>query len=101
MRDGEFTARIGTIALPCMLRLFYSGITSLWGGLSASILRQSTYSTARFGLYNIVAERAKQWSGQDKLSMPWTIACAGLAGGMAGMIGNPAEVRPVSDMVIP
>lgn len=78
-----------------------SGVTSLWGGLSASILRQSTYSTARFGLYNIVAERAKQWSGQDKLSMPWTIACAGLAGGMAGMIGNPAEVRPISDIVIP
>lgn len=50
------------------------GIRSLWTGLSASILRQSTYSTTRFGL------------------TPSIILCSGLAGGIAGMIGNPTEV---------
>ncbi|KAH6847416.1 mitochondrial carrier domain-containing protein [Chaetomium sp. MPI-CAGE-AT-0009] len=68
------------------------GIPSLWSGLSASILRQSTYSTARFGLYNILSRQVQQRSGTSKLSTASTIACAGVAGGLAGMIGNPTEV---------
>ncbi|KAL0933718.1 putative mitochondrial dicarboxylate transporter [Colletotrichum truncatum] len=68
------------------------GIFSLWSGLSASIFRQTTYSTARFGLYNYFAQQAKQWTGKEKLSTAMTITCAGLAGGMAGLVGNPAEV---------
>ncbi|KAL2759923.1 hypothetical protein ACRALDRAFT_2092796, partial [Sodiomyces alcalophilus JCM 7366] len=68
------------------------GIPSLWSGLSASILRQSTYSTARFGLYTIVAQKARHHTGQDQLSTAWTVACAGVAGGMAGLVGNPTEV---------
>ncbi|KAM0521035.1 hypothetical protein ACHAPS_006581 [Verticillium nonalfalfae] len=71
---------------------FGLGIPSLWSGLSASIVRQSMYSTARFGLYNKLAARAQSWTGQQKLSAAWTIACAGAAGGLAGLIGNPAEV---------
>ena len=73
-------------------RLNHSGIPSLWNGLSASILRQATYSTARFGLYNAFAEQWKRRSEGGKLSTSATIACAGLAGGLAGVIGNPAEV---------
>ncbi|KAJ3958151.1 hypothetical protein N0V92_005252 [Colletotrichum tropicale] len=69
-----------------------TGIFSLWSGLSASIFRQTTYSTARFGLYNYFAQQAKQYTGKEKLSTAMTITCAGLAGGMAGLVGNPAEV---------
>ncbi|KEF52778.1 uncharacterized protein A1O9_11195, partial [Exophiala aquamarina CBS 119918] len=71
------------------------GIPSLWWGISASMLRQSTYSTARFGLYNYFAREARQKTGQQKLSSSWEIACAALAGGMAGFIGNPTEVALV------
>lgn len=66
------------------------GIPSLWSGLSASILRQSTYSTARFGLYNILSRQLH--GASRKPTTTSTIACAGVAGGLAGMIGNPAEV---------
>jgi hypothetical protein len=66
------------------------GIPSLWSGLSASILRQSTYSTARFGLYDFFS-RKFHGSG-TKPTTTSTIVCAGVAGGLAGMIGNPAEV---------
>jgi dicarboxylate transporter 10 len=68
------------------------GVFSLWSGLSASLLRQSTYSTARFGVYNYLARQTKELSGQKQLSVGSTIACAGLAGGIAGTIGNPTEV---------
>ncbi|KAF3763234.1 mitochondrial carrier [Cryphonectria parasitica EP155] len=79
-----------------MLRTLYSfaardGIPSLWTGLSASILRQSTYSTARFGLYTILSQRLKERNNQP-LSSWATILCAGVSGGLAGIIGNPAEV---------
>jgi hypothetical protein len=67
------------------------GIRSLWSGLSASILRQTTYSTARFALYDILARNIQRRTG-GKLSTGSTIACAGVAGGLAGMIGNPTEV---------
>jgi hypothetical protein len=67
------------------------GIRSLWSGLSASILRQTTYSTARFALYDILARNFQRRAG-GKLSTGSTIACAGVAGGLAGMIGNPTEV---------
>ncbi|KAK4124558.1 mitochondrial carrier [Parathielavia appendiculata] len=68
------------------------GIFSLWSGLTASILRQSTYSTARFGLYSILSRQLQQRSETAKLSTASTIVCAGVAGGLAGMIGNPTEV---------
>ncbi|KAK4153970.1 mitochondrial dicarboxylate transporter [Chaetomidium leptoderma] len=68
------------------------GLLSLWSGLSASILRQSTYSTARFGLYSILSRELQQRSGTSKLSTASTVACAGAAGGLAGVVGNPTEV---------
>ncbi|KAJ9609761.1 hypothetical protein H2200_006089 [Cladophialophora chaetospira] len=71
------------------------GIPSLWSGISASMLRQSTYSTARFGLYNYFAKRARERSGLARLSSGTEILCAGVAGGLAGLIGNPTEVALV------
>ena len=71
------------------------GVRSLWSGLSASILRQMTYSTARFALYDMLARNLQRRNG-GKLSTGSTIACAGVAGGLAGMIGNPTEASKLS-----
>lgn len=70
------------------------GIPSLWTGISASILRQSTYSTTRFALYGYFSEQLALLTGSSKSSLTttMTIASAGLAGGVAGLVGNPAEV---------
>jgi solute carrier family 25 (mitochondrial dicarboxylate transporter), member 10 len=72
------------------------GVLSLWRGLSASVLRQSTYSTARFGLYALLSQSAQRHASPADparpLSAAWTVACAGAAGGLAGLIGNPTEV---------
>ncbi|EXJ58508.1 hypothetical protein A1O7_05934 [Cladophialophora yegresii CBS 114405] len=72
-----------------------TGIPSLWWGISASMLRQSTYSTARFGLYNQFANKARERSGAARLTSGWEIVCAGAAGGLAGLVGNPTEVALV------
>ncbi|CEJ93241.1 hypothetical protein VHEMI08847 [[Torrubiella] hemipterigena] len=71
------------------------GIASLWAGLSASLLRQSTYSTARFGFHNYLSSLALRKSGKEKLPASWNVACAGVSGGVAGLIGNPTEVALV------
>jgi Mitochondrial carrier protein len=76
-----------------------AGIRSLWSGLSASILRQTTYSTARFALYDVLARNWQRRNG-GKLSAGSTIACAGIAGGLAGMIGNPTEVVDLTPEIL-
>ena len=71
------------------------GFFSLWSGISASILRQSTYSTARFGLYQYFAQQAKTRSGLSKVSLQSEATCAAVSGGIAGLIGNPTEIALV------
>lgn len=38
------------------------GMGSLYKGLSAGLLRQATYTTARLGIYNNIFEAAKQYN---------------------------------------
>lgn len=68
------------------------GVPSLWTGLTGSWLRQCSYSTARFGLYNYFAKEVKARTGTTKLTAGWEVVCSGVAGGAAGLIGNPTEV---------
>lgn len=64
-----------------------SGIRSLYTGLSASLLRQMTYSLVRLGSYESIkstlAEKGKPSPGKLLLA-------AMLAGGLGGVAGNPA-----------
>ncbi|KAF1996397.1 mitochondrial carrier [Amniculicola lignicola CBS 123094] len=70
------------------------GVFSLWTGISASILRQSTYSTTRFALHGFFSQKLTSMSSspQAKPTQAITITSAALAGGVAGIVGNPAEV---------
>lgn len=51
------------------------GVTALYNGISASLLRQMTYSTTRFGIYEV----GKQHFGND-LGFLGKVALAGVAG---------------------
>lgn len=71
------------------LTLAESGFRSLYTGLSASLLRQMSYSLVRLGSY----EKFKQWLAKG--NRPTTIQmlfAGGLAGGLGGVMGNPADV---------
>lgn len=64
-----------------------SGLRSLYTGLSASLLRQMSYSLVRIGSY----EKLKAKLSHD--GRPRTIhlfLAASLAGGLGGIAGNPA-----------
>lgn len=66
------------------------GILGLYRGLSASLLRQLTYSTTRFGFY----EQLKS-TQPSKPTFPTLIAMASASGFLGGVVGNPADVLNV------
>lgn len=67
------------------------GIRGLYSGLSASLLRQLTYSTVRFGIY----EEMKARSGKPDPSFPMLLAMASSSGFVGGIAGNFADVLNV------
>ncbi|KAF4258049.1 hypothetical protein KXX33_000171 [Aspergillus fumigatus] len=71
----------------------YSGVLGLYSGLSAAILRQITYSTTRFGIYEELKSRFTSSSSPPGLPTLVGIACA--SGFIGGFAGNPADVLNV------
>lgn len=63
------------------------GVLALYNGLSASLLRQLTYSTTRFGIYEV----GKQAMG-DNSGFAGKVVLAGAAGCAGGFIGTPADM---------
>jgi dicarboxylate transporter 10 len=66
------------------------GLLGLYSGLSASLLRQITYSTTRFGIYEELKSRTT-----SAPSFPTLIAMASVSGFLGGVAGNPADVLNV------
>ena len=67
--------------------ILQSGFRSLYTGLSASMLRQMTYSLTRLGAY----EKIKEWLSRDgRPSTSQLLVGAMVAGGIGGIAGNPA-----------
>lgn len=81
------------------IRVVHSdGVLGLFNGLSASILRQLTYSLPRFGLHDYYKI---QVSKRRKISVYENVIVAGMAGLIGGVTGNPADminVRMQNDM---
>ncbi|BGP66437.1 hypothetical protein NBRC10512_002497 [Rhodotorula toruloides] len=64
-----------------------------YAGLSASILRQMTYSLTRFGVYDELKKRLTKRHPVGQPLPAWEMAAAAsVAGGLGGLAGNPADV---------
>lgn len=84
--------RPGPIAVGAQI-LRSEGPKALFSGVSATVLRQTLYSTTRMGLYDMIKTR---WSN-DGSSLPVhkKIAAGLIAGGIGAAVGNPADVAMV------
>ncbi|XP_023029289.1 mitochondrial dicarboxylate carrier isoform X2 [Leptinotarsa decemlineata] len=74
------------------------GVLALYTGLSASLCRQLTYSTTRFGMYEVAKQNMNSDSFYSK------VAIAGIAGAAGGFVGTPADmvnVRMQNDIKLP
>ena len=86
------------------------GLPRTLRGLSAALLRQLTYSTVRFGVYEDLKVRftpppdPSNPSQKPTISLPRLIALSSVAGLLGGIAGNPGDVlnvRMQSDMSKP
>ncbi|KAI3670369.1 hypothetical protein L1987_07709 [Smallanthus sonchifolius] len=70
------------------------GVSALFSGISATVLRQTLYSTTRMGLYEIFRNK---WTDQTTgtFSLTRKITAGLLAGGIGAAVGNPADVAMV------
>lgn len=67
------------------------GITGIYSGLSAGLLRQATYTTTRLGVYTWLFESATSSDGKPP-SFFMKAGCGMVAGIVGSFVGTPAEV---------
>ena len=75
------------------------GVLALYNGLSASLVRQLTYSTTRFGIYEVGKQAMPSDSG-----FAGRVMLAGVAGAAGGFVGTPGDmvnVRMQNDIKLP
>jgi solute carrier family 25 (mitochondrial oxoglutarate transporter), member 11 len=80
------------------------GFGSLYKGLSAGLLRQATYTTARLGIFNKITEEAKKVNNGGNLPLWQKAACGLTAGGLGALVGTPADLtllRMQADATLP
>lgn len=68
------------------------GFFAIYSGLSASLLRQATYSTARFGVYEAIKEKFTDPVTGQQPPMYVLLVASMFAGCVGGAIGNPADI---------
>lgn len=78
------------------------GVFALYNGLSASLCRQLSYSTVRFGIYEV----GKQGLSNNQNNIPFyqRVLLASVAGAAGGFVGTPADminVRMQNDIKLP
>ncbi|OAY35753.1 mitochondrial uncoupling protein 5 [Manihot esculenta] len=85
--------RVGPITVGVRI-VQQEGVAALFSGVSATVLRQTLYSTTRMGLYDILKQK---WTDPNTKTMPLTskIVAGLIAGGIGAAVGNPADVAMV------
>ncbi|VDO44612.1 unnamed protein product [Haemonchus placei] len=97
------TQQAGKITLGQMAAKLYrsDGVLAFYNGLSASLLRQLTYSTTRFGMYETLK---KQFPSDSPLPFYQKAFLAGVSGACGGFVGTPGDlvnVRMQNDVKLP
>ncbi|KAL1452737.1 hypothetical protein WDU94_006940 [Cyamophila willieti] len=82
------------------------GVLALYNGISASLCRQLSYSTVRFGIYEVGKQALVSFSPDPSQPLPFlhTVALASVAGACGGLVGTPADlvnVRMQNDIKLP
>lgn len=79
------------------------GFLKIYSGLTASLLRQATYSTVRFGIYEYMKE-SYQEKHKKLPSTAMLMPMSMLSGALGGLVGNPSDVvniRMQNDSTLP
>jgi len=80
------------------------GFLAMYAGLGAGLTRQIVYTGARLGLFDIFTEKSKDPAYKDVNGFLKKSVCALGAGGIAAVLGTPADlalIRMQSDSMLP
>ena len=80
------------------------GFFKIYSGLTASLLRQATYSTTRFGVYEFLKETYIEKTNNHKPSTAVLLPISMVSGALGGLVGNPSDVvniRMQNDSTLP
>ena len=80
------------------------GFGALYTGLSAGLLRQATYTTARLGLHSQFVNALKESNKGENLSLAQKAGAGLAAGGLGAIVGSPADlslIRMQADGTLP
>lgn len=85
--------RVGPVGVGVRI-IQQEGVAALFSGVSATVLRQTLYSTTRMGLYDVLKQK---WTDPETRNMPLVrkITAGLIAGGIGAAVGNPADVAMV------
>lgn len=83
-----------------------AGIKGFYKGLDSALVRQATYTTARFGIYLNVTQNMKKNlpEGKENISFGQRCIASLVAGGLGAAVGNPADlalIRLQTDATLP
>ena len=73
------------------------GVLALYNGLTACLLRQLTYSTTRFAVYEVIKQKLVTIDPNDPKSIPnmpfyQKVLAAAFSGAIGGLVGTPADM---------
>jgi len=71
------------------------GVTKLYSGFSAGLLRQATYTTTRLGIYTVLFDHFTAKNGGKPPSFLEKASCGLVAGCCGAFVGTPADVSIV------
>ncbi|KAG6511029.1 mitochondrial uncoupling protein 5-like [Zingiber officinale] len=86
--------RPGPIAVGVQI-LRTEGAAALFSGVSATVLRQTLYSTTRMGLYDMLKKKWSSSSDGGSLPLHRKVSAGLIAGGVGAVVGNPADLAMV------
>ncbi|CAN6457032.1 unnamed protein product [Victoria cruziana] len=80
------------------------GVGAFYKGLSAGLLRQATYTTARLGSFRVLTNKAVQANDGKPLPLYQKALCGLTAGAIGACVGSPADlalIRMQADATLP
>lgn len=72
--------------------LHKQGVTGLYQGISGGIMREGTYSTMRFAVYQVLKDDAIAKNNGEPISTGHNILLGMAGGALGGAFGNPADI---------
>ena len=87
-------ARLGSVKM-AQLIVREGGVTKLYAGLSAAIMRQAVYGTARLGLHDQLSKMFRDRNGGNAIPLYQKVIASMVSGAVGGIAGNPFDIAMV------